>query len=247
MEKECAICGGLFYTENKNRKYCDKCATHTQARRNEVERAERRIRWRTYEPKLFEGKCEQCGRKFKTPRRLLFSQKDPDTDKGVVFCGRKCRREWMHSHDVCDFCGRALEGNIYTIPGFMGLKFCTNRKCAERYLESNKIKIENIRECEFCGKQYVGGNEQFCSQSCYLEAKRQGAYQIFRPWKRKGPEVFRRNEFCKCCGKEIVKLYRLPVSFDDLFASHTCSPECKAALEERAGVKDNGAEGGDAR
>ena len=233
MEKECAICGGLFFTENKNRKYCDDCAAHTQTRRNEVERAERRIRRLTYEPRLFEGKCEQCGIEFKTPRRLLFSQKDPETNKGIVFCGRKCRREWLHSHDVCDFCGKALEGNCYTIPGFSGLKFCANRNCAERYLASNKIRIETVRECEFCGKKYVSDNERFCSQSCYLKAKRQGTYQRIRLGKKKGLRFFRRNEFCACCGKEMVQIYRLPVSYDDLYTRHTCSPECQAIEEER--------------
>ena len=39
MQKECAICGIIFDTENKNRKYCDDCSAHTRSRREEYSRA----------------------------------------------------------------------------------------------------------------------------------------------------------------------------------------------------------------
>lgn len=138
MEKECPICGGLFYTENKNRKYCDDCAAHTQARRNEIERAERRIYWRTKEPKLFFGKCDECGKDFKTAQYLLFSQWNPETRKKVVFCSRKA---WLHTHDVCDYCGKPLKEDYYTIPELEGAKFCA-KVCAERYIRCQRITIK---------------------------------------------------------------------------------------------------------
>lgn len=158
MEKECPICGGLFYTENKNRKYCDDCAAHTQARRNGIERAERRIYWRTKEPKLFFGKCDECGKDFKTAQYLLFSQWNPETRKKVVFCSRKCRKAWLHTHDVYDYCGKPLKEDYYAIPELEGSKFCA-KVCAERYIRCQRITIKVPIE-KFKRKAAVVGGER---------------------------------------------------------------------------------------
>ena len=234
MEKECQICGGLFYTENKNRKYCDDCAAHTQTRVNEIERAQRRACLITKEARLFNGKCDQCGKEFKTPKHLLFSQRDSTTGKQVIFCSRKCRKTWLHTHDVCDYCGKPLKEDYYTIPELIGSKFCSSR-CSSYYLRSQKIRIEVLRECEFCGKKYVGDNERFCSDSCYKNSKKRGVNLEHNHNKTPKKEIkfFRRQEFCECCGKEMTKFYRLPIPCDFVFPRHTCSPECQATVEER--------------
>ena len=95
MEKECAICGIIFNTDNKNRKYCEDCAAHTRTRQNEYERAAQRAYWRSYYDDVVEHKCSQCGKIFKMPQYLVDKRfTEYDDNKRLIFCSMKCISDW---------------------------------------------------------------------------------------------------------------------------------------------------------
>lgn len=142
IEKECGICGIRFYTENKNRKYCDDCSAHREARKREYERAYQRIKTRTYEPKMIHEKCSHCGRKFRLPKKYGVFQTDfrPGSfQERLPFCNKRCRMAWLHDNDLCDHCGRPLEGELINIQSHPLTRFCSE-SCKKIYMRRAHIK-----------------------------------------------------------------------------------------------------------
>ena len=100
MQNECAICGILFDSARKNRKYCEDCAAHTRTRRNEYERATQRSHWRGYYEDILEHTCRQCGKTFKMPQYLV--DREFTVYEGPVypvFCSKRCLAEWCKKKD----------------------------------------------------------------------------------------------------------------------------------------------------
>ena len=139
IKKECGICGILFYTENKNRKYCEDCSAHREARKREYERAYERVRARTYEPKLIHCNCSQCGREFKLPKRLIVFQTNYKTHERLPFCSKRCRRAWLHDNNLCDQCGRPLTGDLIGIQSLPWASFCSE-SCRRAFMRRERIK-----------------------------------------------------------------------------------------------------------
>lgn len=216
MLRECEICGGFHESDNPNRKYCDDCAAHTEARRREYENAVRDNKRRMCEPDMYKGKCSQCGEEFITLAHRVIRKDDAE------FCSEKCRKQWVHDHAICQYCGKSLKDNPYYDPDRPSTMFCSD-ECKAAKKREDDIAKGHLHKCEWCGKEFVRKTGRFCSKECYLEALRHG----WRPEsdKAKGPKTVLRRERCVVCGKPIVHEYKLPLP--QSFPPHVCSPECQ--------------------
>ena len=229
MEKECEICGCFFDTDKKNRKYCDDCSAHTEARRREYEAAARRVYWRTYEPKTYQGTCPQCGKEFKALARRVVRQSNPEGGDDLAFCSKRCRKEWLHSRDLCDHCGAPLDGGGVRPEELPGWKFCSE-SCMNLHLKEERLRIGEIRTCEFCGRRFMNGNSRFCSESCYrkFRSKKWKSNHVSRLIRR----FFIRRETCCVCGASGESIHPLPLEYGYKFPRYACSYSCKAVLDK---------------
>jgi hypothetical protein len=87
-----------------------------------------------------------------------------------------------------------------------------------------QVKAPEIRECRFCGKEYVldrlSGLGNFCSDNCKLSHRRaNNAQAVARSRRKKEP----RN--CKVCGKDFIPSYS-----GQKYCSRSCASYAKGAL-----------------
>lgn len=225
MLKECEICGAKFETINRIRKYCDDCQQHTNKNRNKVERGLRHIAALTYEPKIIEITCEDCGRTITTVSkcRIIFYDRD-----GVrhLFCSQKCRDHYIRHNDTCKRCGKQFSGDMYEVTSGM---LYGNRYCSEECYE--KAKEEHIREnwirctCSNCKKVFYKPKLQtFCSTECYREAVKNG----WRPTKKVEPEVTTIRRRCEICKTMFFQELR-----PNKEISPVCSDRCRRERKSR--------------
>ena len=224
MEKECEICGAFFETNNKNRKYCEDCATHTRARWNEYERARIRTYLRTYEPPIFSGTCAECEKDFRILERHRFIQKEPETGEMLDFCGKRCMRDWRRKHNVCDTCGKLLKENIMRVSMLPDRKFCS-KDCQNSYLRREGIIIRIKRKCEYCGKVFENKNGYFCSSDCYRKART--AKLNYGQKDNVAEEYLVKHIYCNKCGREIDVAIHFPLDDSYRIPAVLCKA-CKA-------------------
>ena len=233
MQKECAICGIIFNTENKNRKYCDDCSAHTRSRRDEYERALARSYWRTYEPKLHSGVCAQCKKAFKIPTDLLDRPEVKERTQGELeFCSKRCLVDWRHERGLCTNCGAPIDELSGFLPDdLLGRKFCSN-SCKYRYMRQEKLSITSLRKCICCGKIFVSNTGLFCGKRCLKKWRDMGGTFSFRTSNVVGDVLVRRQR-CDVCGKWTNSIHMLPQEYDYVFPPCACSRKCRKILEER--------------
>jgi hypothetical protein len=233
MQKECAICGIIFNTENKNRKYCDDCSAHTRSRRDEYERALARSYWRTYEPELHSGVCAQCKKAFKIPTDLLDRPEVKERTQGELeFCSKRCLVDWRHERGLCTNCGAPIDELSGFLPDdLLGRKFCSNR-CKYRYMRQEKLSITSLRKCICCGKTFVSNTGLFCGKRCLKKWRDMGGTFSFRTSNVVGDVLVRRQR-CDVCGKWTNSIHMLPQEYDYVFPPCACSRKCRKILEER--------------
>ena len=70
-EIECEICGKYFTPTTHNRKYCDDCSPHSDIAKARQARALKSSIRRLYTPEILSFTCKECGRDFKTTRKLI--------------------------------------------------------------------------------------------------------------------------------------------------------------------------------
>jgi len=236
MQKECAICGIIFDTENKNRKYCDDCSAHTRSRREEYSRAMARSYWRTYEPELHSGVCAQCKKVFKIPTDLLDKPevRENRIQGELEFCSKRCLVDWRHERGLCTSCGAPIDESSRSLPeDLLGRKFCSY-SCKSRYMQQEKLWITSLRKCICCGKTFVSNTGQFCGNRCQKKWKDMGlgCTFTFRASNVVGDVLVRRQR-CDVCGKWTNSLHMLPQEYDYVFPPCACSRKCRKILEER--------------
>ena len=233
MQKECEICGIIFNTENKNRKYCDDCSAHTRSRRNEYERALVRSYWRTYEPELHRGVCAQCKKEFKIPIDLLDRPEVKERTQGELeFCSKRCLVDWRHERGLCTSCGALIdEQSGFLTDDLLGRKFCSN-SCKSRYMRQEKLSITSLRKCVCCGKTFVSDTGMFCGKRCLKKWNDIGSTFAFCTSNVVGDVLVRRQR-CDVCGKWTNSFHMLPQEYDYVFPPCACSRKCRKILEER--------------
>lgn len=236
MQKECAICGIIFDTENKNRKYCDDCSAHTRSRREEYSRAMARSYWRTYEPELHSGVCAQCKKVFKIPTDLLDKPevRENRIQGELEFCSKRCLVDWRHERGLCTSCGAPIDESSRSLPeDLLGRKFCSY-SCKSRYMQQEKLWITSLRKCICCGKTFVSNTGQFCGNRCQKKWKDMGleCTFTFRASNVVGDVLVRRQR-CDVCGKWTNSLHKLSQEYDYVFPPCACSRKCRKILEER--------------
>lgn len=210
MEKECALCGKLFETQNKNRKYCDDCIAHKKLRQIEISCADKHMN--VYNPVVtHEGICSECGKPFTKLQKFMykFSLTANDYHPYVEFCSNKCINRYAKKHKPCEICGKLLidaytDKNIDTET----LNCCSVacQKIYDKQLFEKRLANGYYRKCENCGKLYHGNGKFFCSRKCCAEAQKNG-------WTNDSKPVIEEPKFidvrcrCRICKKQpIVKV-----------------------------------------
>lgn len=247
MQKECVICGILFNTDNKNRKYCDDCSSHTRARRDEYRRALSRSFWRTYEPKLHHGVCAQCKKEFKYPQDLFYRSELMDRLQGdLEFCSNRCISDWRHERGLCTTCGGPIDESSNFLPDdLLGRKFCSTR-CKSKYMQREKLTLTSLRKCIVCGEAFLARDGLFCGKRCQKKWQNTRAGDPSQDSNAIG-DVLVRRERCDVCGKWTNSYHMLPQDYDYRFPPCACSKKCRTILEERINSAEEEAQGGDAR
>lgn len=86
-----------------------------------------------------------------------------------VSCGQRLRFKGHSSKKICPVCGKEFE----TISSKDNV--CCSHKCGSILLWQTKRAADRakIRQCEFCGKDFVAKNstQRFCSKSCVMKAR----------------------------------------------------------------------------
>lgn len=228
-EKECVICGRLFTTPTKKRMYCDDCLHHQK--RNTKDIAFAQARARAYMgPKVLEFECSECGTKFKSIRKLLFSvsaQSSPD-GKAHDFCSDKCRSVFKHRYATCRWCGKSLADNPNYDPHNWYSWYCDD-KCREEERWDIARKTDNLHTCPICGKEFIDKKTTFCSKECYREAVNRGwDFSAGEP----APKVVKRKCECPVCHRRWIKTYINPTK-DGLSKPVVCSKACAGVFAKR--------------
>ena len=225
MQKECDICGGMFETDTKQRKYCDKCITNPAKARREVQKGLRRIFRATYEPKVNEYVCDQCGKQFKSTSELVVRyweklQNGHQTRR--VFCCSTCKEQHQSERVTCRQCGKSLK-RLKLKPLAISTHFCNDR-CKQKWREENL----GFFFCEHCGKKVLvrksSEKRTFCSQECYRQAVANG-------W-RSHTESVTRDEICEACGKRYTAVYNSEREMQHTIFT-VCSDKCRKFVQER--------------
>ena len=226
MQKECKICGALFYSDNLRRIYCNDCSSHTTSRQREYKRAYRESYRRMYEPSVIECKCYECGKEFKTISKLLFSVWDGA--ERIPFCSKRCKDKYKQDHAVCACCGKTMSGNPRYNPDNTHDQYCS-AECEEKARYENALKNGWVRTCKNCGKEFVRKDGLFCSQGCYKEAVKKG----WRPEKKEASSTVQVSRSCVVCGKEVFQTIAKEDLLHETFKRkhYTCSDRCRRVLE----------------
>ncbi len=231
MEKECALCGKLFETPTKIRKYCDDCLRHEKLNRADIAYAQKRTR--SYmKPKVLELKCAQCGKEFKTISKLVFrvSQVAYNGDsKDHVFCSQKCVDQFHIEHAKCRVCGKDITDSPTFNPHAWSTWYCSD-ECKEIERWDTARKEGRVHTCLQCGKEFIRKDGGFCSRTCYKEAVDNG----WNP--RSGKEALRtiqRNVECPVCHRRWVKTYKGKFTDADLSRPVVCSQKCAGVFAKR--------------
>ncbi|MCK8826395.1 HNH endonuclease [Natroniella acetigena] len=139
-EKECPVCGAVFYPKSKGVKYCSQQCGSEAAAKTMKEKGiyEKKAREQTY---LGYTTCNYCGKEFKI--------KDA---RHYKYCSIQCaNKNKDHKTTSCKYCGEDIK--YY----FKKPDYCS-RKCRRR---------DNPEECSYCGKEFVSWNGKlYCSEEC---------------------------------------------------------------------------------
>lgn len=249
MEKECAICGVLFETDNPIRKYCDKCKDHPEAERRKMEIALACNKKRMYEPTTQDVTCELCGRHNVIPTHLMCHVTYPSTSSSDghdhVFCCREHRDEWMDKdkrlHAVCAQCGSPMPNSPRYVKGAAN-QFCSD-ECHYAFKLAAARKAGNVHTCVYCKKEYIRPSKNrptyFCSMECKRKAVAEGWAANRREQVRKSKEVIVKHK-CSECGKVFEKVYKdKDYAYQAVHTPgiHFCSDECTKAYRNRNKAK----------
>ena len=88
IEKECAICGQIFQTETKIRKYCDDCLKHKKLNLRIVLEAKERLNTYREAPEVYSYICKRWGKEFKNTWSNLLEW------EGYKFCTWTCMKDF---------------------------------------------------------------------------------------------------------------------------------------------------------
>ena len=240
MEKECEICGTVFETKNKLRKYCDNCQKHTGRNRREVERGIRHIAELTREPNVHEVECEECGKVFKTIAscHIIFD----DNEGRHLFCSPRCKDSYIKYHGVCDRCGKQFAGDYYPVLGGKNYGYYCSAECYQDFRQEQKEAAYVLCTCAHCGKEFRKPQKQtFCSVECYRAAVAAGWRSTQAEEKNREMEIVVRGK-CKNCGKRTETRTRAEfVENMTLFCSEKCSKEYwgRIRAESKRKAKEN--------
>ena len=207
VDKECAICGIYFQTDNPQRKYCDDCSSHTKMRKREYAAGLAQSYRRMQEPSVFEITCDKCGKKLKVTFNCLLKAYDEHKNR-YVFCCENHRNQWKEEHAVCACCGRPMLGTGRYNPNSNHPQYCSE-ECAEHVKWEAAKKEGIVRTCLHCKKEVIrrsGGI--FCSTACMNAAKADG----WKPAKPKkvleSERLITRRETCPRCGQSFLKTHK---------------------------------------
>ncbi len=230
IEKECAICGQIFQTETKIRKYCDDCLKHKKLNLRIVLEAKERLNTYREAPEVYSYICKRCGKEFKNTWSNLLEW------EGYKFCTWTCMKDFKKNYNKesssCMWCGRSLADSD-TYNGTLPSTWYCSKECREEYRKSVAREQGRLQVCKQCGKEFVKGNNKlFCSMECVKKAYADG----WRPAK-KPPEAVMKKSECPVCHKRWIAKLVMPQ--DELLLSTVscCSDKCKEIYEVRERLK----------
>jgi len=159
--------------------------------------------------KVFEKKCQQCGKFFKT------------TKKNQINCSRECGNKVGHEklkkYYTCQHCGKEFsKDSAYR------MKYCSTtcanaaKRIPSEMLKEREAKKQIQKRCQWCGSDFVTTypNKKYCSAACGYEGN-------LRDKRVKWAAEFVPKQFaCKECGAKVVTECGKP------FRSF-CSIECQ--------------------
>ena len=171
MEKECEACGIIFVTENKLKKYCDRCGKNGHGLQNKTSYDNASIRTHKYdirEPTIYSIECEECNKSIKGTARTQDKYRYRVNGEMHYFCGEDCFVNYRKAHRYCYQCNKHLDNPI--IIGWTNdMCFCSE-ECRNKYAKDRKL----LRKCEHCGKQFIRKTGWFCSKECSRVARKTG-------------------------------------------------------------------------
>lgn len=215
IEKECPICGTIFTTTSKTRKYCDSCKDHPEQKRRKLEESISTIKKITYAPDLTTYECEYCGKEHTVPNNLLYkvkiSSRTSWDNKDHFFCCVEHLEAAKHDHAVCDNCGKSLKGCEYVYNSGKAHNYCC-KECESAHQLKLAQAEGRLFECQYCKKMFISKKNvaYFCSRECSTAAARAG-------WK--SPVTLERQAAadrakvqvevtCAECGTKFTKTYK---------------------------------------
>jgi len=203
IEKVCGLCGNVFKTKNKNRKYCSRKCVGTS----------NQIKFRTGKFHI----CKTCDTKFY--RSNSYTKAHYCCQKCAEIGHKKPRIELVCCRDGCDNKIYKTQINLdhYIIKGKKW--FCSD-KCSRKFPNRKGIiiSVRKAKKCEYCGNEFmvVASNKshskkRFCSNSC--------RGKVIHNKKKTGV-----NKKCANCDNEFyAQKYNIN--------KQCCSPECASIFK----------------
>lgn len=160
IEKECEACGKFYMATRKTQKYCPDCGKNGPKIKQYIDN---RIRYQTMaenREKLTERTCKYCGKTYLAPG---YSVKK--------FCSDDCEEKYKKSTLMCAYCGKPVildhepTKQEYSRPA---RAYC-NETCRQKAKQKELIERYGIRNCAWCGKEFISSNKKFCSRKCSAE------------------------------------------------------------------------------
>ena len=98
MIKECPICGKEFDANVVIRKYCFECSKLSDRKKEyakeNLKKAQDKYDAFLWKPKIFEGKCDNCGKHIKKEYRYVWKRRPDLNGPLYYFCSKGCMKEF---------------------------------------------------------------------------------------------------------------------------------------------------------
>ena len=188
QKTSCIVCGTLFLPKDKESKYCSRACYLQHVRRPEIKSI-----------------CKQCGKTFIVGR-----------DCPGIFCSNKCSGTYNRAIQL-EKTKEQREYRQLKREQEQKQKELMYQELKQRYKElkqryySAQNKINNIKCCADCGKQFIAktNNQKFCCNPCFK--KHDNARRDKRIYRNGKPDLsisltklyMRDMGICQLCGKHI--------------------------------------------
>lgn len=176
--KKCSICGDLFKTKDRRRKYCLECSDKGGRSSN------MRVR------KIHIRRCLICDKEFKSPYPRAKYCSDNCQSRVNIAIYEDFKKIYSRK---CKNCGKQ-----YRTVSKNQKKFCSLRCGREFHFGKPKWTTQHRHRCSYCNKIFYTRNpkQRYCGVTCRLKMPIKASDNTLR-WK-----VLNRDNFrCQYCGK----------------------------------------------